>query len=172
MRTPGRGEQLIDSYTRQGFGDALRRWSPGMSEDAVDEYWKAFADGPRRISQLDLYRSQDFQKLAPYEGCLSRLTVPALILWGGQDPTARVDVARRFERELWGSELAILERAGHFLWEDEPATATQVLVEFLDRLPALTKEAATGGDRAVKASVAHDKGGVAAQSGRLRRGEA
>jgi haloalkane dehalogenase len=136
MRAPGKGEQLIRSYTRQGFGDALRRWSAAISEDALDEYWKAFADDARRIGQLDLYRSQDFKKLAPYEGCLSRLAVPALIMWGDRDPTASTDVARRFERELPDSELTILEGAGHFLWEDEPATATRVLVEFLDRLAA------------------------------------
>jgi haloalkane dehalogenase len=136
MRTPGKGEQLIRSYTRQGFGDALRRRSPGMTKDAVDEYWKAFADDARRIAQLDLYRSQDFKKLAPYEGCLSRLAVPALIIWGDRDPTASTDVARRFERELPGSELAILEGVGHFLWDDVPAIATRLLVEFLDRRTA------------------------------------
>jgi haloalkane dehalogenase len=133
MRTPGNGEQLIRSYTRDRFGDALRRWSTGMSQDAVDEYWKAFAGDARRMAQLDLYRSQDFEKLASYEGCLSKLGVPALVLWGGQDPTAGTDVARRFGRELPGSELAILESAGHFLWDDAPSTATRVLVEFLDR---------------------------------------
>jgi haloalkane dehalogenase len=133
MRTPGEGERLVRSYTRQGFGDALRRWSAGMSDDAIDEYWKAFTDDARRIAQLDLYRSQDFSKLGRYEGCLRRLAVPALILWGGQDPTASTDVARRFERELRGSELAMLESAGHFVWEDAPATAARALVDFLER---------------------------------------
>ena len=44
-----------------------------MSDRALDEYWKAFADDTRRMAHLELYRSGDFEKLAPYEGALARL---------------------------------------------------------------------------------------------------
>jgi haloalkane dehalogenase len=133
MRTPGKGEQLIRSYTREGFGEALRGWSPGISQDALEEYWKAFTDDTRRLGQLDLYRSADFSKLAPYAGCLSRLGVPALILWGGTDPTAEVSVAERFHAELPGSELSVIDEAGHFVWEDAPDASRHALTEFLAR---------------------------------------
>src|ERR1700733_3665775 len=68
MRTPVEGEKLIEAYTREGFYGALRAVSPGMSDDALAEYWKAFADERRRLAQLELYRSGDFEKLIPYEG--------------------------------------------------------------------------------------------------------
>jgi haloalkane dehalogenase len=136
MRTPGKGEHLIRSYTREAFGETLRDWSPGMSQEAIEEYWKAFADDTRRLGQLDLYRSADFSKLAPYEGCVSRLGVPALILWGGRDPTAEISVAERFHRELPGSALAVIEEAGHFVWEDAPDASTRAVTEFLARQAA------------------------------------
>ena len=37
-----------------------------MSDGALDEYWKAFADDARRLCHLDLYRSGDFEKFIPY----------------------------------------------------------------------------------------------------------
>jgi haloalkane dehalogenase len=132
MRTPGEGERLVRSYTRARFGDALRGWSASIDEDALDEYWKAFASDARRLGQLQLYRSADFRKLTPYERCLSRLSVPALILWGARDRTASVDVARRFQRELADPELVVLEEAGHFLWEDDPNGSANALMRFLD----------------------------------------
>jgi pimeloyl-ACP methyl ester carboxylesterase len=133
MRTPEEGERLVRSYTRAGFGAALRAVCAGMSDRALDEYWKAFGDDTRRMGQLELYRSGDFEKLIPYDGRLAALAVPALILWGGQDRFASVKMAERFHHELSGSELVVFDEAGHFVWEDEPEQTTRVLVDFLER---------------------------------------
>jgi haloalkane dehalogenase len=133
MRTPDEGERLVRSYTREGFGQALRAACAGMSDRALDEYWKAFADDTRRMAHLELYRSGDFEKLIPYEGRLAALAVPALILWGGQDRFASVKMADRFHQELPGSELVVFADAGHFVWEDEPEESTRALVDFLER---------------------------------------
>jgi pimeloyl-ACP methyl ester carboxylesterase len=133
MRTPGEGERLIAGYTRDGFGEALSGLSPGMTEDALDEYWKAFADDTRRQAHLELYRSGEFEKLPAYEGCLAALGLPTLILWGGRDRFAGVKMAHRFHEEIRDSELTVFEEAGHFVWEDEPERSTQVLLEFLTR---------------------------------------
>jgi haloalkane dehalogenase len=132
MRTPGEGERLIASYTREGFGQALQAASAGMTEDALDEYWKAFADG-RRQAHLELYRSGDFEKLAPYQGCVARLELPTLILWGGQDRFASPTLATRFHDEIPESELTVFDDAGHFVWADEPGRATAALLDFLAR---------------------------------------
>jgi haloalkane dehalogenase len=133
MRTPHDGEKLIRAYTRDGFAAALRAVSPDMSDDALAQYWKAFADDTRRLAQLELYRSGDFDKLIPYEGRVAALDVPALIVWGENDAFSGVAMARRFHDELAGSELVVLEGAGHFVWDDEPERTTAVLVDFLQR---------------------------------------
>jgi haloalkane dehalogenase len=133
MRTPREGEQLMRGYTREGFQAMMRTVSAGMSDEALAEYWKGFADETRRLGHLELYRSGDFDKLIPYEGRLAALGEPALILWGEQDRFAGVKMAQRFHEELPDSELAILEGAGHFVWDDEPERTSSLLLDFLER---------------------------------------
>jgi haloalkane dehalogenase len=133
MRTPEEGERLIDGYTREGFAAALGAVSSGIDEQALAEYWKAFADDARRRRHLELYRSGDFEKLVPYDGRLAALELPALILWGGGDRFAGVRMAQRFHDELAGSELEVIADAGHFVWDDEPERAGAALVDFLRR---------------------------------------
>jgi haloalkane dehalogenase len=133
MRTPGEGEKLVASYTREAFDAAMRQLSKGIDDDALSEYWKDFDGEQRRHGHLELYRSGDFDKLAPYEGRLAALGLPTLIVWGSEDAFASVKMANRFHSEIPGSELHVLERAGHFVWEDEPQRTAAILVEFLDR---------------------------------------
>jgi haloalkane dehalogenase len=131
MRTPGEGERLMESFTREGFDSLMRQAAPGMSAEAIDEYWKAFATPERRRGHLELYRSGDFNKLEPYEGCVAALGLPALVLWGAKDRFAGVKMAHRFHDELPDSELVVFDDAGHFVWDDEPEQSARVLTDFL-----------------------------------------
>jgi haloalkane dehalogenase len=133
MRTPGEGEQMIEAITREGFEGLMGQLSSGIGADAVEEYWKGYATPELRRRHLELYRSGDFSKLEPYEGCVAALGVPALLLWGAQDRFASVRMASRFESELPDSELRVFEDAGHFVWEDEPSGTSSALVDFLER---------------------------------------
>jgi haloalkane dehalogenase len=132
LREPGTGEQLLDSIDRDAFGAVLRQQCPGMSDEALDEYWKAYADEARRRGQLELYRSGEFSELEQYE--LAALGVPALLLWGEDDEFAPVAGAHRFERELPVTELVIVDRARHFVWEDAPEECAEALTGFLARV--------------------------------------
>ena len=98
LQTPGTGEELVDGLTRESFGGLLGSVSTGMTDAAVDEYFKAYADEPRRRGQLELYRSGDFSQLARYR--LADLEVPVLLVWGETDPFAPLAGAHRFESEL------------------------------------------------------------------------
>jgi len=133
MRTPERGEELVASYTRDGFAAAMRAVSPRMSEESLEEYWKGFADQTRRHGHLEMYRSGDFEKLLPYEGRVAALGVPELILWGENDQFASARMANRYHEELPGSEVAVFEGAGHFIWDDDPERAGGALLDFLNR---------------------------------------
>ena len=90
MRTEGEGEEIVDGTTREAFGQMLAAVAPGIGEQAIDEYFKAYADPVRRRGQLELYRSGDFAELEPYRGRLAALGVPTLLLFGSEDPFARV----------------------------------------------------------------------------------
>jgi haloalkane dehalogenase len=131
MRAEGQGEELVDAMTADGFAAMLGQLSPGIGEEDAREYFKAFADEPRRTGQLELYRSGDFEKLEPYEGRLGGLGVPVLLLWGENDPFAPLAAARRFESELPGAELEVIDGAGHFVVDDASERFAGSLVSFL-----------------------------------------
>src|SRR3954452_6617084 len=131
MRTPGQGEQLVDGMTLEAFTGMLGSISSGIGPEDAREYFKAFADEPRRRGQLELYRSGEFSKLEPYDGRLAALGVPFLALWGEDDPFAPVAGAQRFAREVPGARVQVIPGTGHFLYEDAPETAAQALAGFL-----------------------------------------
>jgi haloalkane dehalogenase len=135
LRTEGEGDQLLAGLDRDGFGALLRQVIPGVDDRALDEYWKAFADDERRKGTLELYRSGNFEQLAPYEGRLAELGVPTLLLWGGDDPFAPVAGAHRFAHEIPGAELVVLDGVGHFSPDEAPDRYSAALVEFLGRVP-------------------------------------
>jgi haloalkane dehalogenase len=131
MRTPGRGEELVDGMTRERLDHIMRSFSPGIDDRAIDEYFKAFADEPRRRGQLELYRSGDFEKLEAYEGRLAAIGVPFLALWGENDAFAPVSGAHRFAREIPGARVQVIPGTGHFVFEDAPDEAAEALAAFL-----------------------------------------
>jgi haloalkane dehalogenase len=132
LREPGTGEQLLESIDRSLFGTVLRQQSPGMTDEALDEYWKAYADEERRRGQLEMYRSGDFSKLERFD--LASLGVRALLIWGEEDDFAPVAGAHRFERELPDTELVVVQGARHFVWEDAPEECAAALTGFLARV--------------------------------------
>jgi haloalkane dehalogenase len=132
LRTEGQGEALIDSMSREGLAHMLGQLGSGFDSDAVDEYWKGYATEAHRRGLLDLFRSGDFGKLAPYAGKLGELGVPTLVLWGENDDYAPVDRAHRFDREIPDARLVIVEGAGHFVWEDDPDRCAREVVAFLE----------------------------------------
>ena len=131
MREPGTGEQLVEGASRDAVAGLLGQWSAGIDDEAVTEYWKAYADAERRRGHLELYRSGDFAKLERFEGRLAALGVPVLVLWGASDPFAPLASAHRFVRELPDTELVVIEDAGHFVWEDAPVRCAEAVTAFL-----------------------------------------
>ncbi len=133
MRTEGEGEQLMENIDREGFAGMIGSVSSGIDDAALDEYWRGYDGAERRQAHLDFYRSMDFEKLARYEGGLAELGVPALLLWGAEDPFAPLATAERFERELPDTERVTIDGAGHFVFEDAPGRAASAVTEFLGR---------------------------------------
>ena len=130
------GEAIVGSIDRNGFAGLLNPPDRTIFSDAeIDAYWAPFerGDGPR--ATLEFYRSMDFEKLAPYHGKLGELGVPTLIVWGADDPFSPLAAARRFESEIPGSKLILLEDTGHFIWDERPQETTAAVVEFLASSP-------------------------------------
>lgn len=131
MRTPGAGEQLLAALTQDRFAALLRSHSEGMSPAAIASYWEPFASEDGRAAQLELYRSGELAELEPYAGRLDALGVPTLLLWGENDPFAPAAGALRLLAEIPHAVLEIVDGAGHFVAEDEPAAYATAVARFL-----------------------------------------
>ena len=81
LKTEGEGEQIMDNMNRDLFALAMSQVSSGISDETIDEFYKAYSDPERKQSQLDLYRSGDFSKLNAYHGKLGELGAPTLLVW-------------------------------------------------------------------------------------------
>jgi haloalkane dehalogenase len=124
------GEEVIEGLDRDGFA-AMLRAAGRFPDDAIDEYWKAYSTREGRAGALEMFRSGDFSKLAPYEGRLAKLGVPTQILWGSEDAFAPLAGAHRFQREIPHAELEVIDGGGHFIWGDEPERSLGCLRRFL-----------------------------------------
>jgi pimeloyl-ACP methyl ester carboxylesterase len=134
LRTPGQGEEMMAAMTREGFDAVMRQACPTLDDAAITEYWKCFEGDERRRGHLEMYRSGDFSKLEPYQGRLAALGVPALLLWGEDDPFAPVAGAHRLARELPESRVEIVAGSGHFVYDEQPERCAAAIVEFLGEL--------------------------------------
>ena len=131
LRTEGEGEKLVSELDRTGMTRMLRAVGRGFGDQAIDQYFKAFTTEQGRQGILDLYRSGDFEKLEPYEGKLAALDVPLLALWGEDDVFAPPAGGYRFQKEVPGARVVVIEGAGHFVFEDDPKRCAEEVVAFL-----------------------------------------
>lgn len=134
LRTPGTGEEMLAGMNRESFGQLMAASSQGMDAETVDEYWLALATPEGQAAQLEMYRSGDMEKIAPYDGKLGAMAVPTLLLWGEDDPFAPVAGAHRFQREIPGAELEVIAGSGHFVYADAPAECAAAITAFLASL--------------------------------------
>ena len=131
-RTPLLGEIAMGATTRF----ALRRSTldanatPGPLPDAwLDSVLDHFDHGTQRAI-LRLYRSSPPEVLARAGAELHSLEMPALVVWGLQDPYIPARFAAEYARVLPSSELLELPDAGHWWWLDRP-DAIERVVDFL-----------------------------------------
>ena len=82
------------------------------------------AIGQRAI--LRLYRSATEQSLAQAGAGLGTLTMPALVIWGLQDPYIGPEFGQRYADALPNATFERIENAGHWPWLDDPGVIDTV----------------------------------------------
>ena len=122
LRAPGVGELAMGCATRP----VLRRVSeqanatPGpLPESWLDSVLEHFDQGTQRAI-LRLSRAATPAALAQAGQRLAQLSMPALILWGMQDPYIPARFARAYADALPSATLVELADAGHWPWLDRP----------------------------------------------------
>lgn len=102
-----------------------------VTDERVADYARPMQDRHRRRALLACARTIVPDDLDGLVARIPEIDVPALCLWGRQDPVIPLSVGHRLARELPQGRLAVLESCGHQVVEERPGDSLQVLSEFL-----------------------------------------
>ena len=126
-QTPGVGEQVMEAITPEAMAEALA--AAGVPAEAARETAR-HVDAPMKDCILRLYRSA-VRVGAEWQPDLERVTRPALILWGRNDPYVTPRFGERLAARVRG-ELLMLE-CGHWWPLERPAEVAAALERFWAR---------------------------------------
>lgn len=103
-----------------------------ISEGIVERYY--MPDGnPDKLngSMLGTLRVDYMQDLEFIEKNLKTIQKPTLIIWGEKDSYLPVSLGNRIHKDITGSQMERIPNCGHFIQEDQPELATEIIVAFL-----------------------------------------
>lgn len=132
LRRPLVGELLMGSIPRWFLWRTLRHGCAhpeALSDDRLRAVWNQFDQGTQRAI-LRLYRATGEPDLAAAGADLEQLGMPALVLWGQQDPWLSPAFADAYGQRLPRASVERIEGAGHWPWLDDGAV-TDRIVEFV-----------------------------------------
>ena len=121
---------LVELSLRQVFFDDTL-----VTSARVDEYLEPVlrAGAPQTIRSLLASRSLHPDAM---QSLLSKVTAPALILWGREDHWIPVGDAERFAAALGGARVVVLDHCGHMPQEEQPAEVARLIGAFLGEAKA------------------------------------
>jgi pimeloyl-ACP methyl ester carboxylesterase len=119
-RRRGAGELMMGSTTAASIGVLAPDLKPRARVVA-----ERFDQGTQR-AVLKLYRSAPEDELARAGEQLGRITCPALVLWGADDPYIPASFAQAYADALPDAEAKVLENAGHWPWLQRPELVRDV----------------------------------------------
>ncbi|MCW3032106.1 MAG: hypothetical protein QOK19_2418 [Solirubrobacteraceae bacterium] len=127
-RTPALGELAMGTTNRFTMKLLTREANvtPGpLPDEWIDGVLAGFDQGTQRAI-LRLYRSSPPDRLAAAGARLGELRMPALVLWGNQDPYIPERFGREYAQALGSADLQEYADAGHWPWLDRPDVIDRV----------------------------------------------
>lgn len=132
-QTPLLGELAQAVTSRAIFRRVIRSAEPrGLPLEFVDEMYENY-DRRTRNAVLNLYRSA--KSVGKHAGQVVPLfaaaDIPALVIWGAQDPYLGSEFAERQREAFPSAEIHVLADSGHWPFIDDPITVSRLLTDFL-----------------------------------------
>lgn len=132
-RRPIIGELFIFLTSRRAFRDGINSENPKPFPNEFVERMAATMDVRHKLAVLALYRASDLDKWSREVGpLLKSLDLPALVLWGAEDPALPASFAH-VQRDYFRCETHVLDHCGHWPFADDPDRLRELIVPFLER---------------------------------------
>lgn len=134
LRHPITGPWVARLSSKQVFARNMRgivARPESLPSHVLDDMWTLLTlkGGKDRLPALTRYLDERRQFWHRWIGALTRLNLPAHVLWGARDPVARPQVAEKLAGEIPGATLTWLSELGHYpMVEDGRAWATALTV--------------------------------------------
>ena len=113
---------VVRRFVRQVYHDQSK-----VTSDIVDRYYDMIHRDGNKEAFVHIANSNYKQNTHN----LSLLTMPVLILWGGQDKWLNVEHAYKFQRDIPNNDLIIYDNVGHLPMEECPEKTAIDVQDFL-----------------------------------------
>ncbi|GAB3007219.1 alpha/beta hydrolase [Niabella terrae] len=134
-----------DSYPKRGDREYIRKkteytfYDPAMAtEELVEEVFSITNNRLKVIKIIALAKSAIRNNL---EKELSKINIPALLIWGKNDNVTPPFVAEEFHKLLPNSELHFIDKCGHAPMMEVPGEFNTILFDFLKKHAAIATNA-------------------------------
>jgi pimeloyl-ACP methyl ester carboxylesterase len=81
-----------------------------------------------------MQRALNFDFAIPDVSRIKSVTAPTLIIRGRDDRVVDVRTASRFRQDIAGSQLVVIDDAGHMVHEEKPDAVNHAIISFLDTI--------------------------------------
>ncbi len=117
---------------KAGMKALLYNSAPFMNDAAADNLLAARIAAGDGYTIQTLIRNAEFSN-EYFDERVKTIKNPTHIVWGKQDGISPVAIAERLNRDIEGSELVVLDQAGHFPQVEKPMDFNKIVLEFLGK---------------------------------------
>ena len=131
--TPGAGEAEMAATTRESFREAIQARTPRrLPEPFIDRMYDDY-DRATRCAALRFYRSafENPNRGREQAEVLRRRRIPALAVWGEDDPYVPAEHAERQREAFPDVRVELIPDSGHWPFVDSAARVRELVVPFL-----------------------------------------
>lgn len=129
-RNPYRDGASAEAYVRSHLERGMSR-RERLSEEDLEEFIRPWREDPLALSRAARQVASDH--LAGTEPELEALDIPALVVWGEDDPYQPPELAERLWDLLPDGSIALLPGCSHYVMKDAAETVLPLIREFLRR---------------------------------------
>jgi pimeloyl-ACP methyl ester carboxylesterase len=122
---------LVEASVREVYGDPAK-----VTPALVDRYFETTLREGNRRALVQRFQAQalDLQSVPDNIARLRALKVPTLLIWGARDRLIPPSLGERFNGDIAGSRLVVLQSLGHVPQEEDPAASLAPVERFLREL--------------------------------------